>query len=44
LNAALHVEGVQRVQFTTPTATIPIGPTQVANCTDIDVTFGGYDN
>jgi len=44
LNAALHVEGVQRVQLVTPLATIPIGPTQVAHCTAVDVTFGGYDN
>jgi len=44
LNAALHVEGVQRVQFTTPLATLAIGPTQVAHCTAIDASFGGYDN
>jgi phage-related baseplate assembly protein len=44
LNAALHVDGVQRVDFTTPTATIPIGDTQVGNCTAIDVTFAGYAN
>lgn len=44
LNAALHVDGVQRVVFTTPTETIPISATQVAYCTGIDVTFGGYDN
>lgn len=43
LNAALHVPGVQRVQFTTPLATIPIDFTQVAHCTAINVTFGGYD-
>ena len=44
LNAALHVEGIQRVQFTTPLATIAISSTQVAHCTAVDVTFGGYDN
>jgi phage-related baseplate assembly protein len=44
LNAALHVDGVQRVDFTTPTATIPIGDTQVGNCTAINVTFAGYAN
>ena len=44
LNAALHVEGVQRVQLVTPTETLTISPTQVAYCTSVDVTFGGYDN
>lgn len=44
LNAALHVDGVQRVTFTTPLETIVVGPTQVAYCTAINVTFGGYDS
>lgn len=44
LNAALHVDGVQRVAFTSPTATIAVGPTQVAYCTASNVTFGGYDS
>lgn len=44
LNAALHVPGVQRVTFTTPTDTIVVSPTQVANCTGFTVTFGGYDD
>lgn len=44
LNAALNTEGVQRVEFTTPTATIAIDDVSVANCTAINVTFGGYAN
>jgi phage-related baseplate assembly protein len=39
--AALHVEGVQRVELTSPTANIPISGTQASYCTSIDVTHGG---
>lgn len=44
LNAALHVDGVQRVVLTAPTATLVVSPTQFAHCTDSTVTFGGYDD
>jgi phage-related baseplate assembly protein len=44
LNAALHVDGVQRVVLTSPAQTITISPLQVAHCTGVNVTFGGYDD
>lgn len=44
LIAALHVEGVQRVQLASPAATVAVGPTQVVYVEAVNVTFGGYDN
>lgn len=44
LNAALHVDGVQRVVFNSPLETLVISPIQVAHCTSVNVAFGGYDD
>lgn len=41
--AALHVEGVQRVELTNPVADIVLDRTQAAFCSGQRVTFGGYD-
>lgn len=41
--AALHQEGVQNVELTTPAATIAIADTEAAHCTGITVTVGGRD-
>lgn len=41
LYAALHVEGVQRVDLAAPAANIVLGPTQAPWCTGIDLTSGG---
>jgi len=38
--AALHIDGVQRVELTQPTQDIPIGPNQASYCTAINVTAG----
>ncbi|MCP8893003.1 baseplate assembly protein [Sphingomonas faeni] len=43
LYAALTVEGVQRVELVSPTASIVCDLTQAARCTSIDVTHAGYD-
>ena len=43
LYAALTVEGVQRVEIASPTASIVCDLTQAARCTQIDVTIAGYD-
>jgi len=43
LYAALHVDGVQRVQLTQPTADIVVTPEEAAYCTAINVTVGGRD-
>lgn len=43
LYAALHVEGVQRVELTSPAADIVISATQAAYCTDISVVYGDRD-
>ncbi|QKV52646.1 baseplate assembly protein [Comamonas antarctica] len=39
--AALHIEGVQRVELTSPTADVAVSETQASWCTAIDVTYGG---
>jgi phage-related baseplate assembly protein len=39
--AALHIEGVARVELTSPAADMAIGDTQASWCTAIDVTYGG---
>lgn len=41
--AALHQEGVQNVKLLEPTQDLIISPTQVAFCTEINVTVGGRD-
>ncbi len=43
LLAALHVEGVQEVSLTSPSARIEVGPGQAAYCTAINVTVAGRD-
>ncbi len=42
LIAALHAEGVQRVDLTAPAADIVIDPTQAAHCAGSDVQVVGY--
>lgn len=39
--AALHIEGVARVQLASPAADVAVGPTQASYCTGIAITFGG---
>lgn len=39
--AALHIEGVDRVELTSPTADVAVGETQASWCTSISVTHGG---
>jgi len=41
--AALHVEGVQRVELTQPLADMVLDDTQASNCTGYTITVGGYD-
>ncbi|MCK0743564.1 baseplate J/gp47 family protein [Chromohalobacter nigrandesensis] len=41
--AALHVEGVQRVELAAPTADVVLDDTQAAHCTGTSVTIGGSD-
>lgn len=41
--AALHVQGVQRVELTSPASNIVISDTQAARCTDVVVNVGGTD-
>jgi len=41
--AALHVEGVQRVELTAPAADIVLDATQASYCTEYSVTVGGND-
>lgn len=41
--AALHVEGVQRVELVMPVANVVLDNTQAAYCTDAVVTIGGTD-
>ncbi|WP_392989638.1 baseplate J/gp47 family protein [Serratia ureilytica] len=41
--AALHAEGVQRVELKSPTANIVLDRTQAAYCTAQSITSGGYD-
>lgn len=43
LYAALHAEGVQRVEITSPAADIVLDRTQAAYCTSIALTDGGVD-
>jgi len=39
--AALHIEGVAKVQLTTPAADVAVGDGQASWCTAINVTYGG---
>ena len=39
--AALHIEGVDRVELSSPTADVVVGETQASWCTAINVTHGG---
>ncbi|MFW0767216.1 baseplate assembly protein [Trabulsiella odontotermitis] len=41
--AALHVEGVQRVELASPAADVVLDKTQAASCTEWSVTNGGTD-
>ncbi|MBB7434961.1 baseplate assembly protein, partial [Escherichia coli] len=41
--AALHVEGVQRVELASPLADVVLNKTQAASCTEWSVTNGGTD-
>ncbi|WP_305769682.1 baseplate assembly protein [Escherichia coli] len=41
--AALHVEGVQRVELLSPLADVVLDKTQAASCTDWSVSIGGTD-
>lgn len=43
LHAALHIAGVQRLELIQPTQDIAVNPQQVGHCTDISVTFGGFE-
>ncbi|EKH4818592.1 baseplate assembly protein [Escherichia coli] len=41
--AALHVEGVQRVELASPQADIVLSKSQASNCTKYQITIGGSD-
>lgn len=41
--AALHVEGVQRVELTAPSADLVLGDAQASNCTGVTLRNGGTD-
>lgn len=41
--AALHTDGVQRVELASPAADVVVDRTQAAYCTSVDVTYGGVD-
>lgn len=41
--AALHVEGVQRVELAQPVANIVLSDYQASHCTEYTITVGGYD-
>lgn len=41
--AALHVEGVQRVELAQPLADMVLSDSQASNCTGYTITVGGYD-
>lgn len=43
LHAALHVEGVQRVELAAPLADVVLDDTQAAHCTGTTVVIGGSD-
>ncbi|OZO54493.1 baseplate assembly protein [Escherichia coli] len=41
--AALHVEGVQRVELAQPVADVVLSDYQASHCTEYTITVGGYD-
>lgn len=41
--AALHVEGVQRVELAQPVADIVLSDYRASHCTEYTITVGGYD-
>ncbi|ECB5046041.1 baseplate assembly protein, partial [Salmonella enterica subsp. enterica serovar Teshie] len=41
--AALHVEGVQRVELASPLEDVVLDKTQAASCTEWSITNGGTD-
>ena len=41
IHAALHIDGVARVELTSPAADVVVGGTQASWCTAINVTYGG---
>jgi phage-related baseplate assembly protein len=43
LHAALHVEGVQRVELTSPASDLVLDETEAAYCTSVSVVIGGSD-
>jgi len=43
IHAALHVEGVQRVELAEPAADVVLGDTEAAYCTAVSVVIGGSD-
>ena len=43
LHAALHVEGVQRVELAQPVADVVLDETEAAYCTNTSVVIGGSD-
>ncbi|WP_413742300.1 baseplate assembly protein [Sodalis sp. RH15] len=43
LNAALHVEGVERVEISLPVEDVVLDKTQAAYCTGYEITLGGAD-
>lgn len=43
IHAALHVEGVQRVELTAPAADVVLDDTQAAHCTGTTLVIGGSD-
>ena len=43
MKRALHQPGVQRVEITSPAATIVNGPTETSYCTGVTVTYRGID-
>ena len=43
IDAALHVEGVQRVELAQPVADIVLSDYQASHCTEYTITVGGYD-
>ncbi|EPU4964886.1 baseplate assembly protein, partial [Citrobacter freundii] len=41
--AALHVEGIQRVELSAPVADIVLDKTQASFCSDYHIAIGGSD-
>ena len=41
--AALHTQGVQRVELAAPLADVVLDRTQAAHCTDYNIRIGGSD-